>query len=314
MCIDFDSHPLCLCMEGLVGDGIECTFPSELQRYDSLQSAHELAASVELQEECFAEGNIWPEFIAEKNVAPYPDGMAPYATTSCGNTVCPVGWKCKNGKCKSPKSTDICQNSYSEGQCNAHGCCKYKKGKCKKKGTSCPAPKDPGLSKCSDKNTCCYFSCNHLEYEGDQISQNTNAGISPYINGVVHSELYLVTDGYYSGGEYYGYDDPKGAIDIKGDDKNMFDRCFNACWVEDPKAVFLSSINKNDVLITKTCSWLKKQSKKKRNTYCDMNNLSKGGYKNAYLTCPDTCESSVVSSGDARNRAEEKVYWHTWAF
>ena len=323
ICMEFDGQPLCLCRESLIGDGIECAFPSELQQYDNLPSAHELAKETsniyDLKGQCFAKDNVWPDFIDEDILSAYPGGIAPYAPTSCGTNVCPVGWRCNpnKSKCLPPTGESICENKgYSKGQCLALGCCKYK-GTCMKKGNSCSKPKDPGISTCKNKNTCCYFSCTQLNYAGDEIGQinncgyNCTTGIAPDINGLVHPELFLFPDGgYYTNGEFYNYNDDEGPMNVQGSDKNMFDRCYKQCWDERKDSIFVSKILKNDHFKKKTCNFLKKKSFKTRKRYCNKDNLSRGGYKNAYLTCPITCGSSLEASDGARVRtkAKAKVY------
>lgn len=85
-CINVDGHPMCLCREGLVGDGIVCVSPSKTASYELHPSAHGLARGN--NDGCFPEGNVWPNFVKEKDLPPYPGGVAPYAATSCGITVC----------------------------------------------------------------------------------------------------------------------------------------------------------------------------------------------------------------------------------
>lgn len=91
-------------------------------------------------------------------------------------------------------------------------------------------------SACTDKSRCCYFPCERLtlDHDGTQLGQvgncgkNCTDGIVPDLNGVVHWELYLWKDTYYSAHNNYPYGD--GPMVIDGEDKNMWDRCYKQCF------------------------------------------------------------------------------------
>jgi len=306
VCKDLDGRPFCMCREGLVGDGIECTFASETL-YDKRPSAHELGQGY--KEHCFAENSDWTDFVSESSLPPYPGGQAPYSPTSCGSNVCRAGWGCNKNKgtCLKPKGSSICekQSGLSKGECLALGCCKWAGGqkKCKRrrKNNKCPLPKDPSVKKsCTDLNTCCYFDCNYLEFDNEsQIGQVGNCGpecttgIKPDLNGVKHPELYLWPNIYITNHDQYGYDNDSGPMNIQGDDKNMFNRCMASCFTggEDMTQEFLYKIKKNGTLSIRTCGWLFSRGSTKKRTICTGNayNLSQRGYKSARIACPDTC-------------------------
>lgn len=89
---------------------------------------------------------------------------------------------------------------------------------------------------CDDRNTCCYFPCNQLKLGGDQrhFDQITNCGpyceegIVPDLNGVIHPDLWLGENYYYTKFSDYSYDD-YGPMTIDGSNKNMYERCFSQC-------------------------------------------------------------------------------------
>jgi len=98
--------------------------------------------------------------------------------------------------------------------------------------------------RCSDKKTCCYYPCDELiiNNEQSQIDQKGNCGFGctdglvPDLNGVVHTQLYFMNANYYwADHNVYSYDDPNGAMQIEGPDKNMYDRCFNQCFADRTK-------------------------------------------------------------------------------
>jgi len=305
VCQNLNGQPLCICREGLVGDGYECAFPSETA-YEGKPSAHEIGSNDDGKEECFAkdaQGNIWTNRKGEDFLPPYPGGKAPYSPTSCGNKVCPVGWRCLNNKCKPPSGKSMCVNKgFNKGKCLAIGCCKWKNGTCLKRNNICKKPVDPSKSSaCTNKKTCCYFPCNKLDlaHDNTEIQHNENCGphctlgVTPDINGFTHWEFYLWSDGYYSGHEFYNFDDDSGPLNIQGPNKNMFDRCYQQCFVgkEDASQKYLFKVKSDDTLLLKTCDNLKKQKFHKRKLVCTSNahNLSTQGYKPAKEMCPETC-------------------------
>jgi len=83
----------------------------------------------------------------------------------------------------------------------------------------------------------CYFDCKYLtlDHDGTQLGQVGNcgydctSGIAADINGVLHPELFLWEQHYYENGQSYGYD--TGPLNVQGTDKNMFNRCYNECFV-----------------------------------------------------------------------------------
>jgi hypothetical protein len=109
VCKIFDGQPLCMCKEGLIGDGYECVLPSETAAYERLPSAQELASDNAIAIACFPVNNVWPreDFVT---LPPYPGGQSPYAPTSCLGEVCGVGWRCnKKRGCLPPTSKSICE-------------------------------------------------------------------------------------------------------------------------------------------------------------------------------------------------------------
>ncbi len=309
VCKELDGRPFCMCREGLVGDGIECTFETETS-YDIRASAHELGQSNNRYEHCFVDNAPWTDFVPESSLPPYPGGQAPYSPTSCGSNVCPVGWRCNNnkGRCVKPLGSTICeeQSGLSKGECLALGCCKWKRGRCVRKDSRrnrCPLPRgDPNKSKgCTDLNTCCYFDCNAIKHvkDGDKdvfvqegnCGYGCTSGIKPDVNGIVHPELFLLMHGYYTDGEFYTYENDAGPLNVQGDEKNMVNRCMDSCMKEQPEQKFLYKLKPNDTLMTKTCGWLSQRSFKVKRKCCTDNtyNLSQRGYKSARIACPDTC-------------------------
>jgi hypothetical protein len=276
--------------------------------YEHLPSAYGLATSPSTQnykELCFPEDNVWPNYINENSLPPYPGGMAPYAPTSCGSTVCPVGWTCQasRNKCLPPTGTGICENKgFTKGQCKAIGCCQFRNGQCKAKSQSCNGPVDPVVT-CSDPNTCCNFSCSQLKLQpggDDGISQLNNCGkncvvgISPDINGVKHPEVHLLSDHYYVNENPYNYDN--GPLKIQGDNKNMYDRCKTFCFEEKRSDKFLFKVRKNGTVGKRKCGWLEDKSTQKKKKICRKKNLSHQGYKGAADACVDTCAPFVEQS------------------
>jgi len=303
ICKALDGRPMCMCRDGLVGDGIECTFVTETS-YNIISSAHELGEGND-KEYCFAKNSDWTKFRSKSSLPPYPGGQAPYSPTSCGSQVCRVGWRCnkQKNKCSPPTGISICekQSDLSKGKCLALGCCKWKGGKCLKKSkkNKCPKPRDP-KQRCTDLKTCCYFACDKLSFDWEgQIGQVTNCGyqctggIKPDLNGDVHPQLYLTPEHYSTNHESYAYDE--GPMKIQGEDKNMYNRCFKSCFQEeedDPKQKFLYKIGRDDTLLLKTCGWLSNRKKWQRRSVCTENayNLSQRGYKSARIDCPATCK------------------------
>jgi len=310
ICKNLDGQPLCICKEGLVGDGYECTYPSETN-YGSVNSAHETS------DKCFPEGNVWKNFISEDSIPPYPGGQEPYASTSCnGKGICPVGWRCnKNKGCIKPSSKKICAGrGLNKGQCLALGCCKFENSTCKEGDNfACAKSEDPftPTATCADKNTCCYFSCRALEqFDGDQtgtLGQRGNCGtgctdsVQPDINGVKHWEVYLDKRGYYAYNERHNYNDDDGPLKILGADKNMYNRCQH-CFQEVSSDRFLVKIRKNGTLNTKTCNWLKTQKEAKKVKICKKRNISHQGYQHASSVCTDTC-APYVSAANTRRKS-----------
>ena len=306
VCKNLDGQPLCICREGLVGDGVECAYPSETD-FEGMSSAYDSDS------ECFpkdaASNNIWTDFTEESSLPPYPGGQAPYSATSCFGDVCPAGWRCnKNKGCLPPSGKSMCKNKgFSKGQCEALGCCKWEAGACQKEAKSCPTPVDPKAAfACDDLSTCCYFPCRRLKLDdGPQISQVGNCGgdctfgITPALNGVVYPELYLLSDGYYTNGEWYGFDQ-EGPLNVEGTDKNMFNRCMDQCWGEEdvPTAKFLLKIKNSGQLVKKSCNWLATRANAKKKKVCSNNkyNLSTQGYESARLACPQTCAPYLSAS------------------
>lgn len=76
-CVPFDNLPLCICRDGLVGDGTLCVEPSETVRYP-LPTAHELFSRS--QDRCF--GNGWPGRVEESSLPAYPGGISPFSVGS----------------------------------------------------------------------------------------------------------------------------------------------------------------------------------------------------------------------------------------
>jgi len=304
ICQNFDGQPLCICREGLIGDGYECAFSSETDHQFS-PTAHEIV-SQEKEFKCFVEGNVWPSFVNENLLPSYPGGQSPFAPTSCFDKgVCPVGWRCHVDKgCIRPTSKKICENKgFNRGQCDAMGCCKFVNGICKKrKKKICPRRKIPNnnVLKCEDQDTCCYFACSALELDKetrDQFDQVGNCGkdctvgVLADVNGVKHPQLYISKDDYYINEKGYGYDDINGPLYVSNS-MNMHDRCFNQCVasVDDLKSKFLLKIKSNSgKLVTKKCKWLQNLNNVKRKKICIKNNLSTQGYKHAAEVCKGTC-------------------------
>jgi len=315
ICKNLDGKALCMCREGLVGDGAECAFPEETDSYKATPSAYSAGSG------CFPEGNVWTDFTDEGLLPPYPGGVAPYSANSCGSAVCAPGWKCNEdeSKCIPPTSKDMCQgHGYSRSQCNAIGCCVYKskKRKCKKKRkiVTCPIPiiqSDTQWS-CCDMKTCCYWPCEELVviHNGNNIAQISNCGedcttnILPDVNGYVHWELYLAKGGYTSGHKPYQYG--KGPLKLDGPNLNMFDRCNDECFAggdvcpvcrdeagvcptENPEAKFLLTPKQG----TRKCKWLMKKTDSQIKKVCTLtkyNNLSKWGYESSSQVCRETCK------------------------
>jgi len=83
----------------------------------------------------------------------------------------------------------------------------------------------------------CYFDCKSLtlDHGGTQLGQVGNcgydctSGIASDINGVVHPELFLWKQGYWENGKWYNYG--AGPLNVHDSDNNMFDRCYNECFV-----------------------------------------------------------------------------------
>jgi len=200
ICKNFDGRPLCMCRDGLIGDGVECGFPEETGSYKNIETAYQASSH------CFSVGNDWTKFIDKSQIPPYPGGTVPYSANSCGSKVCKPGWVClkKKRKCISPTSKSLCRPNFGRSQCNAMGCCNFKKGKCESKPGKCPKPKYP------------------------------------------------------SGGNK-----------------------------------FLLNLNKDGVMVLKTCQWLKNLPKKQINRICNFQkyNLSKLGYKPARVVCSKVCTS-----------------------
>lgn len=309
ICKNFDGRALCLCREGLVGDGYECAFPSETG-FNDLATAHELASLGNGFYKCFpADSSLWPTFTNEATLPPYPGGQAPYAPTSCHDFgVCPVDWRCdKNRGCLPPTGRQTCENKgFSRGQCEAMGCCKWDPSqsggdKCiRQQEWACPKPEDKTTdgAKCDDQETCCYFGCNSLELSDDglQFGQKGNCqkdckiGIAPAYNGVIYEEVFLLPDMYYTNEAGYAYG--MGPLEIQGRNKNMFERCSNVCLgdqEDDPTAVFLKNIRRKDgKVMKKTCKWLKNRSDKQQRRFC-RGTLATQGYKPAKDVCTDIC-------------------------
>lgn len=313
ICKNLDGQPLCICKDGLVGDGIECAYPSETGGYAVMNSAHSLS------DDCFAkatDGSIWKNFVSEDSLPPYPGGQEPYAATSCfGKGVCKVGERCNKKKgCLPPSSRKFCQGrGLNKGQCLALGCCKYENNTCKKGNQfQCAKNTDPNsaLNQCADKNTCCYFACNALEqsYNGVTISQrgNCQAGcidsVQPDVNGIRHWEVYLEPDHYYAYNQRRSYDDEDGPFNILGEDKNMYRRCKQQCFKENSTDTFLFKIRKNGTLNIKTCNWLNRKPETKKRDVCREFNISHQGVKHASLVCTDAC-APYVSATNTNVRA-----------
>lgn len=239
VCSELDGHLICLCIEGLVGDGTKCVFPTDTPSHP-LMDPYDLypidAPLFDGVEKCF--GTSWPEFVPKGQVPPYPGGVAPYAATSCGSSsVCGVGWQCVDEMCVAPTSITMCEgHGYSSAQCISLGCCIFEGGSCKSAvGSQVCEPQVDPATVCEDLSTCCYFSCRDLEADAGvvpEISQRGNCGdcaigIKPDILGAVHRELFMFEDSYYENGENYGYDVP-GPLYVDG--PTMYHRCFNACF------------------------------------------------------------------------------------
>eukprot|EP00550_Attheya_septentrionalis_P003205 CAMPEP_0198286700 /NCGR_PEP_ID=MMETSP1449-20131203/5698_1 /TAXON_ID=420275 /ORGANISM="Attheya septentrionalis, Strain CCMP2084" /LENGTH=823 /DNA_ID=CAMNT_0043984485 /DNA_START=392 /DNA_END=2864 /DNA_ORIENTATION=+ len=208
VCQMLDGQPLCTCKPGLVGDGNVCVYPSMTNSYATNYKATELFELTWYS--CFSESTKWPE--RPHQIAAYPGGIVPYAAAaSCGDEVCQVGGSCISNKCEPPRF---------------------------------PAPADPASPfKCNDPATCCFWPCSRLKLEhgGTQISQEGNCGggctvgIVPDTNGREHFDLYMLSDVYYSGGEVYNYEEGP----LKVDGQNMFERCKNKCFTENPATKFI---------------------------------------------------------------------------
>lgn len=203
VCVPFDGQPLCMCREGLVGDGYECAFPTETVKYESLSTAYSISS------DCFPDNNVWTQFTPESSIPPYPGGMVGHSPTSCFDFgVCPVGWRCNRKRgCLKPLSKQSCEGKgYNKGQCLAIGCCRWSNGTClKKEGSSnaCPAiSKEPNPFICRDLSTDCYFECKNLQYDAESqaFSQEGNCGAECYTvakdcQGTRHPEVHILTDG-----------------------------------------------------------------------------------------------------------------------
>jgi len=333
ICKNLDGQPLCLCREGLVGDGYECAFPSETE-FASLATAHELASLGSKYYQCFAKliagSPAWPTFTEETTLPPYPGGQAPYAPTTCYDFgVCPSDWRCTKAKgCLPPTGRGTCENEgFSRGQCEAMGCCKWDKAQsggdtCMKQQQMCPKPEDKNTegAKCDDQETCCYFGCNALELEdnGLQLGQKGNCqkdctiGIAPAYNGVVYEEVYLLADRYYTNENVYGYYE-EGPLNIQGTNKNMFERCLNVCFrdkEDDPTAVFLKNIRRKDGKLTKkTCKWLKNRPLNLQKRVCRFS-LATQGYKPAKDVCTDICASNRQRNAIKQPKEIQQTYDH----
>jgi hypothetical protein len=300
VCQMLDGQPLCTCKPGLVGDGYVCVYPSMTKTYATNFTADELLKS--WGDTCFSESTRWPE--RQHQIAPYPGGIAPYAATSCGNAVCEIGWSCVFNQCL-PPSANI--------------------------------PPDPGRHfKCKDPATCCYLPCRGLQLDqgGTQISQEGNCGndctvgILPDKDGIVHPEVYMYSEGYYTKGIWYynGEDGP-----LKVDGQGMFDRCKNKCFTEDSTAIFImpgtttsSRIRNRRGLLTrrprrkrrprrrrkkktntlKTCGWLNQQPQKVIKRICTLpeNYYFKDGYEPARIVCVKVCGNGPLGQVSASSR------------
>lgn len=302
VCKNLDGQPLCICRDGLVGDGYECAFPSETG-FGRLPTAHESGS------ECFPTASRWTNFVDEASLPPYPGGQMPYASTTCHNHgICPADWQCnKEEGCLPPTGGSICQQKgFERGQCEALGCCKWNPGlsgdKCVKQSDGvCNKPLDPNIdiAKCDDQETCCYFSCNDLElqHSGNQYGQRGNCGkdctigISPAYDGKVYPELYFFpTGGYHTNHEQYKYGE--GPLNIQGANKNMFERCSNTCDGSSDESTFLKNLRPKDgVLIKKTCGWLRSRKTKQKRKICTNHkfSLATQGYKPARDVCTAIC-------------------------
>ena len=92
---------------------------------------------------------------------------------------------------------------------------------------------------CSNDKKCCYYPCDKIQFSADesQFDQIGNCGLDctdglvPDLNGVVHTQLSFMYDNYWANGRAYNYDDVDGPMKIKGSNKNMFDRCYNQCFL-----------------------------------------------------------------------------------
>ena len=247
-CINVDGEPLCMCRDGLVGDGVVCTFESETS-YELHPSAHGLASRA-VDRECFPSGNVWPTFVKELDLPPYPGGMAPFSVMSCGSSVCRPGWLCDENRneCIEPTGKDMCEGyGYTKEQCDGVGCCKYRNGGCKSKNkyrsTACPPPGNKQQWTCSDLESCCYWPCRRLTDDRssgrEQIGQVGNCGLGCQeeiladINGVKHPQLFLLHDGYRSNGTFHSYES-NGPLQVDGSNKNMYKRCLAECFDSPP--------------------------------------------------------------------------------
>ena len=305
VCKNLDGQPLCICRDGLVGDGYECAFPSETG-FGRMPTAHESNS------QCFPTTFRWTNSVNEASLPAYPGGQMPYASTTCHNHgICPADWRCnKKRGCLPPTGGSICQQKgYSSGQCEALGCCKWNPDlsgdKCVKQSDGvCNKPLDPNIeynsAKCDDQETCCYFSCNVLERQrdGEQIGQKGNcgydctSGIAPAYDGKVYPELYFLPTFYWTNGGQYRYDE--GPLNIQGTNKNMFERCSNACAGNDDASMFLKNVRPKDgILIKRTCGWLRSRKTNQKRKICTNPkfSLATQGYKPARGVCIDICDS-----------------------
>lgn len=185
ICTNLDGKPLCMCREGLVGDGIECAYPEETSSYKNQKTAYEISSS------CFPEDNQWTSFTSESDLPPYPGGTAPYSPNSCGSKVCAPGWGCVKNKCKSPTSKSMCDSRFRKSQCKAMGCCKFKNGMCKKRGSGpgvCSLQKNPSAKVCKNEGNCKFLykideEENMIVKKCKWLAKKTDAKIAKVCNG-----------------------------------------------------------------------------------------------------------------------------------